>query len=79
MIGQYLTVAALLLHAAFLATATAKTYNSSSDNLTVRTRTGTFVGSLDDAYTDVRQFRYVPYAKVTRSFLTLRLADKHTP
>lgn len=77
MVGQYLTAAALLLHAAVLATA--KTYNSSSDNLTIRTRTGTFVGSLDDAYTDVRQFRYVPYAKVTRSFSTVRPADKHRP
>jgi hypothetical protein len=36
----------------------------SSDNLTVYTRTGTFVGNLNDTYEDVRQFKYVPYAKV---------------
>jgi hypothetical protein len=36
----------------------------SSDNLTVYTRTGTFVGNLNDTYGDVRQFKYVPYAKV---------------
>jgi hypothetical protein len=35
-----------------------------SDNLTVHTRTGTFVGNLNDTYGDVRQFKYVPYAKV---------------
>jgi hypothetical protein len=34
-------------------------------NLTVTTRTGTFVGSLNDTYPDVRQFKYVPYAKVS--------------
>ncbi|KIK65792.1 hypothetical protein GYMLUDRAFT_38279 [Collybiopsis luxurians FD-317 M1] len=32
-------------------------------NLTVQTRTGTFVGGLNDTYPDVRHFKYVPYAK----------------
>ncbi|CAK7234938.1 hypothetical protein SCUCBS95973_009102 [Sporothrix curviconia] len=34
-----------------------------SSNLVVEARTGTFVGSLNDTYPDVRQFKYVPYAK----------------
>ena len=33
-------------------------------NLTVTTRTGVFVGNLNDTYPNVRQFKYVPYAKV---------------
>lgn len=33
-------------------------------NMTVYTRTGTFVGGLNDTYLDVRHFKYVPYAKV---------------
>ncbi|KAJ4485274.1 carboxylesterase [Lentinula aciculospora] len=32
-------------------------------NLTVGTRTGTFIGGLNDTYPDVRQFKYIPYAK----------------
>ncbi|KAJ7853560.1 Alpha/Beta hydrolase protein [Mycena olivaceomarginata] len=32
-------------------------------NLTVKVRTGTFVGNLNDTYPDVRQFKYIPYAK----------------
>jgi hypothetical protein len=39
---------------------------TSSKNLTVRTRTGTFVGNLNDTYPDVRQFKYIPYAKVRK-------------
>ncbi|KIK65793.1 hypothetical protein GYMLUDRAFT_239498 [Collybiopsis luxurians FD-317 M1] len=35
----------------------------SQTNLLVQTRTATFVGNLNDTYTDVRQFKYVPYAK----------------
>lgn len=35
-----------------------------SANLTVSTKTGTFVGNLNDTYPAVRQFKYVPYAKV---------------
>lgn len=35
-----------------------------SSNLTVSTRTGTFMGNLNDTYPAVRQFKYVPYAKV---------------
>lgn len=33
-------------------------------NLIVKTRTGTFVGDYNDTYPDVRQFKYIPYAKV---------------
>lgn len=33
-------------------------------NLTVKTRTGVFVGDYNDTYPDVRQFKYIPYAKV---------------
>lgn len=36
------------------------------DNLTVYTRTGTFIGDLNDTYPDVRQFKYIPYAKVCK-------------
>ena len=40
-------------------------YNeATSANLTVKTRTGTFVGNLNDTYPDVRQFKNIPYAKV---------------
>lgn len=37
---------------------------AATDNLTVTTRTGTFTGNLNDTYPDVRQFKYIPYAKV---------------
>ncbi|KAF3763189.1 alpha/beta-hydrolase [Cryphonectria parasitica EP155] len=37
--------------------------NVASSNLTVTTRTGTFVGDLNDTFPDVRQFKYIPYAK----------------
>jgi hypothetical protein len=33
-------------------------------NRIVQARTGTFVGDYNDTYPDVRQFKYVPYAKV---------------
>lgn len=39
--------------------------NVASSNLTVSTKTGTFVGNLNDTYPAVRQFKYVPYAKVS--------------
>lgn len=32
--------------------------------LKVTTRTGTFIGDLNDTYPDVRQFKWIPYAKV---------------
>lgn len=38
-------------------------------DLIVNTRTGSFLGSLNDTYPDVRQFKWVPYAKV-RTFKT---------
>lgn len=38
--------------------------NVAPSNLTVSTRTGTFIGNLNDTYPDVRQFKYIPYAKV---------------
>ena len=34
------------------------------DNLTVSTRTGVFVGNLNDTYPNVRQFKNIAYAKV---------------
>ncbi|PVH72271.1 alpha/beta-hydrolase [Cadophora sp. DSE1049] len=53
----------LLFAASAQAQATAGCGNSTTDNLTVKTRTGTFMGNLNDTYPDVRQFLYVPYAK----------------
>ncbi|KAE9397511.1 alpha/beta-hydrolase [Gymnopus androsaceus JB14] len=35
---------------------------AAADNLTVTTRTGTFIGGLNDTYPDVRHFKYIPYA-----------------
>lgn len=43
---------------------------SVASNLTVTTRTGTLIGNLNDTYPAVRQFKYVPYAKVSHSSLT---------
>jgi hypothetical protein len=44
----------------------ASSYSQHNDtsNLIVRTRTGTFIGDLNDTYADVRQFKWIPYAKV---------------
>ncbi|KAF7366099.1 Carboxylic ester hydrolase [Mycena venus] len=39
------------------------TFAATQPNLTVKVRTGTFVGNLNDTYPDVRQFKYIPYAK----------------
>lgn len=39
----------------------------SAVELTITTRTGTFSGNLNDTYPDVRQFKWVPYAKVRKS------------
>lgn len=36
----------------------------SKADLTVATRTGTFVGDYNDTYSDVKQFKWIPYAKV---------------
>jgi hypothetical protein len=44
--------------------------HNDTDNLTVKTRTGTFIGDLNDTYTDVRQFKWIPYAKVSIILLT---------
>lgn len=33
-------------------------------NLTVETRTGTFIGSLNDTYPNVRQFKRIPFSQV---------------
>lgn len=40
---------------------------SNWSNLTVQTRTGTFVGMLNDTYPNVRQFLRVPFAQVRPS------------
>jgi hypothetical protein len=45
--------------------ATSYSQHNDTDNLTVKTRTGTFIGDLNDTYTDVRQFKWIPYAKVS--------------
>jgi hypothetical protein len=38
---------------------------SNWSNLTVETRTGTFIGMLNDTYPNVRQFLRVPFAQVS--------------
>ena len=49
-----------------------------SNNLIVHARTGTFVGDLNDTYPDVRQFKYVPYAKVRSTVcFSLPYLDTH--
>jgi hypothetical protein len=55
-----------LIFAAFapLAVAGSHRLHNATDNLTVKIRTGTFVGNLNDTYPDVRQFKWIPYAKV---------------
>lgn len=53
---------------AFIVGATSHKHSNASDNLTVKTRTGTFVGNLNDTYPDVRQFKWIPYAKVVSPF-----------
>ena len=37
---------------------------SNWSNLTVETRTGTFIGMLNDTFPDVRQFLRIPFAQV---------------
>lgn len=49
---------------AIVASATSHSQHNGADNLIVKTRTGTFVGNLNDTYADVRQFKWIPYAKV---------------
>lgn len=36
---------------------------ATATELTVKTRTGTFLGGLNDTYPDVRHFKWIPYAK----------------
>jgi hypothetical protein len=45
--------------------ATTYSQHNGTDNLTVKTRTGTFIGDLNDTCADVRQFKWIPYAKVS--------------
>lgn len=45
-------------------------YAHVSDDLVVRTKTGVFRGNLNDTYPDVRQFKWIPYAKVLFQFET---------
>lgn len=45
--------------------------STAPSNLTVTTRTGTFIGNLNDTYPAVRQFKYIPYAKVQSPCLLL--------
>jgi hypothetical protein len=58
----YIVIAATL---AVVVDATTHSQHNGTDNLTVKTRTGTFIGDLNDTYTDVRQFKWIPYAKVS--------------
>ena len=59
---ELLAISSLLVH---LVLASEGCKNETTDTiLTVSTRTGTFVGNLNDTYPDVRQFKYIPYAKV---------------
>ena len=46
-------------------------------NLTVHTRTGTFIGGLNDTYPDVRHFKYIPYAKVHKAHSSETLANRN--
>jgi hypothetical protein len=55
----------LLLVIARIISACLAAENANAANLTVSTRTGTFVGDLNDTYPDVRQFKWIPYAKVS--------------
>jgi hypothetical protein len=55
-----------ILFALAAATSTCKN-TTNSPNLTVTTRTGTFIGDLNDTYPNVRQFKYIPYAQVLPS------------
>ena len=48
----------------FVVNASSYSQHNNTDILTVRTRTGTFIGDLNDTYADVRQFKWIPYAKV---------------
>lgn len=51
--------------------------NVASSNLTVNTKTGTFVGDLNDTYPAVRQFKYVPYAKVRKDQIVITPAPSY--
>lgn len=51
--------------------ATLFAYAHESDNLVVGTRTGFFRGDLNDTYPDVRQFKWIPYAKVQSNLKAL--------
>jgi len=55
---------------AVVVSATSHSQHNGTDNLTVKTRTGTFIGDLNDTYADVRQFKWIPYAKVSITIIT---------
>jgi hypothetical protein len=61
---EMLTYSLITVALAIVAGATSDSQHNDTNNLIVRTRTGTFVGDLNDTYTDVRQFKWIPYAKV---------------
>ena len=54
----------IALAAASLVSAGSSNGDQPDPNLIVQTRTGTFVGDYNDTYPDVRQFKFIPYAKV---------------
>lgn len=57
----------LLSTLALASSASASPGEQAGSNLIVHTRTGSFVGDYNDTYSDVRQFKYVPYAQVSPS------------
>jgi hypothetical protein len=63
MLNTFVTWTAILLGTHALTKSRA---DSNSDPLTVHATTGTFKGNLNDTYPNVRQFKYVPYAKVSK-------------
>jgi hypothetical protein len=64
----------------FFASGVLSTNPNASSNLVVKTRTGTFVGGINDTYPNVRQFKYVQYAKVSlfTSHLSVYCSDRST-
>ncbi|KAK6854336.1 hypothetical protein PG995_009429 [Apiospora arundinis] len=62
MLGLILSIVALV-GVTFVSAGSSSNGGHPDPNLTVKTRTGVFVGDYNDTYPDVRQFKYIPYAK----------------
>lgn len=63
---MFIRVAIAVLAASVALAGTACHNEPNQASLTVHTKTGTFIGGLNDTYPDVRYFKYIPYAKVRR-------------